>query len=527
MPQLKQPMRLEEMTIRGFYNRYVGKCQKWMQVLSEADKRNDWANVLSECRPMEDEISKLPPAILRWLSPRLAKKFQKLIRAYGYENSSSLKIWPWALKARIERFKAVFRSVLTRYVEKLDTRGIPEDFVHDVIGENLDAVPGLLELHLHCRCSGHSRLLAAMADLENLQIFTHLVHCTDNIIAQLQRHCPHLTELVVTNSWQVTNASVQPLREARKLKFLDLYGTQIDDEHYGLLLSELPNIANITFRQKKSSISCHIAVESLDTITHVDGCIPDIDTVTHKCPNITSITVCQFPSYVSVLRAFVLGGEEISQLDYVSSSFNTVLQSVGHRLTDLKLVRVRRVDLQDIITLSPSLINLYLIACSFLNLQSDTPLDPQLPHFRHLINLKIYYLCEYPGDISYIRYYVSLKTIDLVCTRSFTVEFVTEILNLGTYKQLEVLRVEEYLPDAITVKALELLIGHCPLLKRIELGGNRSPGSEYVFGGNRGPGLEYVFGELKHRILLQNFDLKFKLKDKIVLSDYERYTNFY
>jgi hypothetical protein len=484
-----------------------------MQVLREADERNGWPNVMRECRQMEDELSKLPPAILKWLSPRLAKKFAKLICAhgYGYANYS----WPWAIEEKLKVFKAVFRSVLTRYVEKLGTRDIPEDFVHDVIEENLDAFPGLLELYLHCRCSGHSRLLAGMADLKNLQIFTYIDHCNDNIIAQLQRHCPHLTELDVTNSMEVTNASVQPLTEVRKLKFLDLYGTQIDDEHYGMILSELPNITNITFRQDEASILRHIAVKILDTITHVEGYIRDIDTVTHKCPNITSITMCSVPRDLSGLTALnVLRSLEIRHLDYVSSNFIAVLQSVGQRLTDLKLVWVCRVDLQDIITLCPSLINLSLMACSFLYLHSDTPLDPQLPHFRNLINLKICYLCEYPHYIRYIRYYVSLKTIDFLHTKCITVEFVTEILNLGTYKQLEVLRVEEYFPEDITPKALDLLIGHCPLLKRIELGGIT------------GPRLEYIFGELKHRILLQNFDLKFKLKDKIVLSGYERYSEF-
>jgi hypothetical protein len=33
-----------------------------------------------------------------------------------------------------------------------------------------------------------------------------------------------------------------------------LEGTEIDDEHYALLLSELPNIANIIFWRKEASI---------------------------------------------------------------------------------------------------------------------------------------------------------------------------------------------------------------------------------------------------------------------------------
>jgi hypothetical protein len=85
-----------------------------------------------------------------------------------------------------------------------------------------------------------------------------------------------------------------------------------------------------------------------------------------------------------------------------------------------------------------------------------------------------------------------------VYTSSFTVEFVREMLRLGTYKQLEVLIVEERWWKDIDVKALELLIQHCPLLKRIEIVALR-----YHSDGN-------VFQELRRQILLQNFDLKFK-----------------
>jgi hypothetical protein len=98
---------------------------------------------------------------------------------------------------------------------------------------------------------------------------------------------------------------------------------------------------------------------------------------------------------------------------------------------------------------------------------------------------------------------------------SFTVEFVREVLNLGTYRELEVLRVQEIEPHLINEKALELLIGHCPLLKRIELVGSGASGAEYVF------------GNLKRQILLQNFDLKFKLIDRDIFPDCRSYGDLF
>jgi hypothetical protein len=74
---------------------------------------------------------------------------------------------------------------------------------------------------------------------------------------------------------------------------------------------------------------------------------------------------------------------------------------------------------------------------------------------------------------------------------------VKDILNLGTCKQLEILRVEERMRYIINVEALQLLIPHYPLLNRIEL-------VRRIFGRD-------VFEKLKRQIVLQNFDLKFKI----------------
>jgi hypothetical protein len=75
--------------------------------------------------------------------------------------------------------------------------------------------------------------------------------------------------------------------------------------------------------------------------------------------------------------------------------------------------------------------------------------------------------------------------------------------------------VQENVTAVINAKVLELLIAHCPLLKRTELVGNTDPG------------VDYVFGELKRQILLQNVDLKFKLTDAMLHPNYELYTKLF
>jgi hypothetical protein len=455
-----------------------------------------FTNASDECRVMQIEISNIPPGILKLLSPRLAKKFLKLIGTWCSGSLYSSAVLYGDSRARNILFKAVFRSFVTRYVQKLEIRCISKRFVLDVILENLGSVPGLLELYLDTLKTDSSSLLAGLVHLENLQIFTYRTNCTDEIIAQLQQYCPLLTELDVSYSRGVTNASVQPLRAARKLKFLDIYKTRIDDEHYGLLLSELPNVANITIRRKETSILGHIAVERLDTITQVKADVQEPDTYIHIWPNRSIIGMSSISEDVSDLSAFnALRVLEIHHLG-CSSLFTTILQAVGHRLTDLKLSHCWNADIQDIITLCPSLTDLSVIRCSFFYSHPQTPLVLQLPHFRNLINLKMCNFYRYRNQFFYLPYYVSVKTVELMFTGDFD-RLVREILDLGTYKQLEVLRLQLTAPRLINMKALELLIGHCPVLKRIELEGTADADD---------------FGELKRQMSLQNFDLKFKLR---------------
>jgi hypothetical protein len=306
-----------------------------------------------------------------------------------------------------------------------------------------------------------------------------------------------LTELDVSNSHGVTNASVQPLQAARELKFLELYGTRIDDEHYGLLLSELPNVANITIWRKGISILRHIAVERLYTITHVTQYILDTGTETVVCCNRSISNIDRIMVDLSGLSAFnALRVLEIHGPDCTSSNIRTLLQAVGHRLTDLKLFDCCCRDIQDIITLCPLLTDLSLIFCPFVSSHPQTQLDPQLPHFRNLINLEIYD-AKNLNDFFYLPYYVSVKTVDVTLTGHFD-RFVREILNLGTYKQLELLRVQKTAPRSINRKAVELLIGHCPLLKLIELVGTADDSEECDF------------EALKHKISLQSLNLKLK-----------------
>jgi hypothetical protein len=317
------------------------------------------------------------------------------------------------------------------------------------------------------------------------------------VIEQLSLNCHHIKEIDILGSRGVTNASARHLLRLKKLGFLDLSGTKIDYEHYGLLLSELPIIKNIKSWSTGENILDHVAVENLHKISHVVGFVEDISMLAQKCRNITNLNIWVNTRNLSGLAALTtLRNVTISWGDYATFKLNTVLNGIGPGLTDLTLYWIINVNIKDILTLCPSLTFLSLFGCKLLALDRNTPLDPHLPHFRNLTSLQINRSDQGRTNYNFIRHYVNLKTMHLSWINILTVEFTREVVRSGTLANLEEFCVREYQHGAFTMEALELLIEHCSHLKRIK-------------------GLRYCplidtndIEELKRRLLVQNLDLE-------------------
>jgi hypothetical protein len=189
---------------------------------------------------------------------------------------------------------------------------------------------------------------------------------------------------------------------------------------------------------------------------------------------------------------------QIFGADYAENNHNVVLTRIGPRLTDLTLNHIGHVNLQDIVMLCPSLENLTLSGGSVLPLNAGTPLNPQLPHFRNLISLRLIWCSTDETNYNYIRHYVSLKTVRFHPVNIFTAEFMRELERNGTFANLEEFDIIESPPGVLTMEALEILIQNCPHLKIIK-------GLKIL------QRLEPHFGkELKHSLLVRNIDIDIK-----------------
>jgi hypothetical protein len=450
--------------------------------------------VLGECRVVGTELSKKPPGVLKLLCPLLVAGFLKLIA--DYDRSVRQHKTFRDSERQLSVCTAAFRCALSRVIERFDTVNMSNKFGRFMILQNLDCVPELLEFSVSMQnlVDETANLATAIQHLKRLQVFKYPTYCTDEVIFQLRLHCPRLAEVDVSHSANVTNASAPHIIQLTELKLLHLAGTQIDGENYGFIISKLPNIACIGFWQYWNSVLFHNGMEKLDRITHISGRFHDMDALSQMCPNTTNISLFSDLRDLSSLTALnALRALELCNIPYDRSNLNVVLRDIGHRLQDLTLLYSSSVNLQDIVTLCPSLVNLSLRRCTFLHF--NTPFDPQLPHFRNLININVKTNHRDLTDFRHIRYYVSLETIYFSMVSIFTVEFVREIISLGTFTQLKVFNVQERWPGTLTMKALQLLIRHCPQLKRIE-------------GLINCPRLDNLaIRKLKRQILKQNFDL--------------------
>jgi hypothetical protein len=277
--------------------------------------------------------------------------------------------------------------------------------------------------------------------------------------------------------------------------------TEIDDEQYGLLLSKLPQIKDISFRIMGEDILDHVAEKDLHKISHVRGYVCNISMLAQRCRYITNLVIEELVigvdlsdlAALTTLRTVI-----ISNGHYFRNNLNAALSGIGPGLTDLTLRYIKSVNLQDIVTLCPLLASLRLTWCTWLPSDTNTPLDPQLPHFRNLIFLSIIDFVGKETQFNYIRHYVSLKKIYFVI-RNFTVEFMREVVRSGTLAQLEDLYVGELGPWRFTMEDLEMLLEHCPYLKTI---GSLRCCSDLS---------ENLINKLQRRLFVRNLDLKLKM----------------
>jgi hypothetical protein len=491
-----------------FNRMLVRACESWIVKLSEAARTGGEAYlhvtgfVQAQSDKNREHLTTVPKDILEDFIPVLARRFLDMITDYD-RRIRRLELNFWHEETHNTVCKSMLRSLLTPTTKMYETLGISSSFAQRLVIETLDSVPNLTVFRLDTQTEiDHSALLATnIRHLPMLRVFQYDSHCTNEVIKQLGLHCRHLRKITFRYSIRVTDASVVHLMGLRNLLFVHSDAALFSPAGYGLLLSELPRISNIEFRTFGNALR-HVTKDTLDTITHVDGYVHNFNLLTQKCPNVRKLNVYRLTEdMISVSALTSLRSLLITHGDYVRFNLNVVLQGIGHRLTELSLTYVERVNPADIVTLCSSLECLVLEHCAFLPLFTDITLDPESPHFKSLISLKLAKFPQDTTDFLYLRHYVNLRSIDCRGLGFFTDDFVRDCVRRGMFRNLECFHINEIWRGTMTMRTVELLMHHCKHLKSLGYLGtwiNLNP---------------VLIRDLKQGILLRNFDLKILLSD--------------
>jgi hypothetical protein len=366
----------------------------------------------------------------------------------------------------------IVRSVLCPSIREYDMTQISSSFAQKLVIETLDSFHNLTSLVLDTETENdHSGLLASnIHHLSNLEIFIYKFHSTNDVVEQLGLHCNALIVINVSKSRAVTNVCVPHLLRLKKLHYVNVSKTSITDVLYQVLLINLPEIENIICTDRHENVLYNIGTESLHTIKLYRGCIINMDILTQKCSNITSLTLYQVNDDVSNLTALnCLKSLKVLKGNYETSNLQVILNGTGHRLNELCLLRVDNVNISHIIMQCSGLNKLGIEQCTFVPVDQNTVFHPQNPHFRSVIELVIMQRNENEICKQNFQYYVNLESFACSGDEILNDDLVSQAIRQGGFKNIVELLIYETGDGVLTMRSAELLIEYCERLRLLGL----------------------------------------------------------
>jgi hypothetical protein len=421
MPELKEPERLQNLVMRRVEKMICDACESWITTLHGAAETGSEAylketqNVMTNCDSVYKFLTSLPTDILEHLAPSVITKIINKIIIYD-RSTYVLKVSSWYDEHYHNTVcSKIFNAVLFSCTRAYCTKDISSSFAQKLIIRTLNSVPNLTLLAFNTKNEiDNSDLMASnIHHLRNLKSFQYNYHCTDEVVQQMALHSRKLRVIILNYSDAATDDSVQHLMTRSNLEYVNLIFTSINFELYGTFLSESPSINNIVMMSPACDIFGHIPNEKLYTITQYVGYIRNINTLTQKCPNLTTVVLLNINQNLTNMTALKrLVTLQIITGNYDICYLNAVLIGTGHRLIILDLINIQNINMADIVNLCSSLKSLSLKECTFSPLNENADLDNDLPHYRSVTDLKLLRNSRHQIDFRHLRHYANLQVIE-------------------------------------------------------------------------------------------------------------------
>ncbi|PNF15669.1 hypothetical protein B7P43_G14262 [Cryptotermes secundus] len=478
MPKRKQPKTLADLALLRVVKMIRCACESWITALRQAASAGIMAyvtereNVTADC----DTVHELLTSLLTGISVHQATLILKetiAVITNSYDSCNDLNLAPWNQNEMHNSVCVkILRTVLLSNTTEYEMKHIYSSFTQRLIIQTLDCVPELTILAFDSKTeTDNSALMSTnIHHLKNLQHFQYEYHCTDDVVEELGLHCTELKTINLKYSRAVTDTSVQHLMKLKKLEYVHLLYTNISYQLYGSLLSELPNISNIAMMSETCDVLDHISKEKLNTIKQYVGLIHNIDNMTQKCPNLTTVKVYAFNQNLTKFIALTrLVNLQIMVGNSENCNLTEVLVGMGTRLSSLSLFYIRNVNISNIVMMCSALKSLVLEACTFVLLNENSEIDTELPHYRNLTEFKLVGDSFYQSDVRKLRHYVNLQVFECKRLDILTDDFIRDATRQGAFRNILRFWVEETGRGALTMSTVELLLQHCEHLREIGL----------------------------------------------------------
>lgn len=317
--------------------------------------------------------------------------------------------------------------------------------------------------------------------LENMCNLRHLslsYDCTDEILRLLVRKCPQLASLDVTNSKYVNNDSIIIMTQLKKLKFVQLYRTQVTMQGYIDLLLHLPDLLDVGRYDELGRClefidQYHPTYKNFALKQFVSICstTKQLRILCEKCPNIESVAL--FHNVLLLDLMALIGLNKLSKLkllacDFFADQVRDILQVKGCNITNLNLEHVDEIDMNALIYISqfcPDLKSLTLCNCNLIESTSLYYQKYQIPPFMNLEELTLVGECKFQ-HIEFIMFHAyKIKFIHFGTQIPTNDQLLEKIFLNNQLSHLEEFRILH--SDFLTIKSAYNLINNCKSLSKL------------------------------------------------------------
>jgi hypothetical protein len=468
MNKRKEPPRLEAEAHNKICSMVREVGVKWTRKLRSSATlgRHHWLrqvkSVEEECGQLRCILALLPvPRVLDIIVVDSVEEFTKIISSFNIDNGRPRLTTTYDRELHRDICSNMLKAVLLPCLYRCNIRNMDSEFIQELVINLLYLIPSVTALHLPSVYNKNylRLLLERIPILNDLEEFHFHVGCTTAIVVKLSEYCTKLNKLSLEDCTYVDDDSVAHLLKLKNLLFLNVANTSISDEGYITLLSGLPKLQNVIWYNDIDVVLTYVSKYLLSVRLFV-GRISNTRLLAQKCPNVVHLILLSIKEDMSGLREL----SRVTDISIVQSSCTTinlgsVVRSMGSTLTKLDMCQVVNMNMDNLISYC-TVLKILTIAYSHITGSEPSSFDHELPHFKHVQEIKLKQNWGTYDFCLLLHLYVNVEVCHVVGVDAVDDMFIGRLLTFGGFRRVTEF-VIEYCGE-LSIPTAWLLMKNCP-----------------------------------------------------------------